>query len=316
MWPLQLAAILGAALFALVFHARLPSRLPSDAAYRQVAEVLAKEARPDDAILLFPWWTERARIWLPEDPRVVGYLGSDADPLVRHPRVWVLAQPKLPRADADAFWRVFAPGRRRQGEAREFGALQLTLFENGRHRPIRFSAPDEVQSAAARGEAFGVSVYLEAPDGRRTLCPLTGAGGAFRCPAAPHLYAATEWHEVLYEPRRCLYMHPPGGAARMIAEFDRATLGGEALLEAGVIWEHAAKKGGRITPTTVAVEDASSGARLAEVVLPPGVEGFQRARVSGDGSGRPLRIAVSSLHPDARQICVDFTAFGAREAVR
>jgi hypothetical protein len=315
-WPLKLATILGAALFALAFQARLPSRLPSEEAYRQVAEVLAREARPDDAVLLFPWWTERARLFLPEDPRVVGYLGSDADSLVRHPRVWVLAEPNLPRADAASFWRTFGPGRRRVGEGHAFGNLQLTLFENGRHRPIRFSAPDEIDSAALRGDPSGVSVYVEAPDGRRISCPLAGERGAFRCPGATHLYARTEWHEVLYEPRRCLYMHPPGGAARLVAEFDRATLGRESLLEAGVIWEHARKKGGRITPTTVAVEDASTGARLAEVVLPPGVEGFQRARVGGDGSGRSLRIAVSSRNPDTRQICVDFTAFGAREAVR
>jgi hypothetical protein len=315
-WPLQLAAILGAAVFALLFHARLPSRLPSDDSYRQVAEVLAREALPGDAVLLFPWWTERARIWLAEDPPVVGYLGSDADPLVRHPRIWVLAQPNLPRADATAFWRVFAPGRRREGEARQFGNLQLTLFENGRHRPIRFSATDEVESAIARGDASGVSVYLEAPDGRRTPCPLAGAPGAFRCSGPTYLYVRTEWHEVLYEPRRCLYMHAPGGVTRMVVELDRAALGGEALLEAGVIWEHAAKKGGRITPTAVAVEDASSGARFAEVILPPGTEGFQRARVSGEGGARPVRIAVSSFHPDAREICVDFTAFGAREAVR
>ena len=315
-WPLQLAAILGAAVFALVFHARLPSRLPSDDSYRQVAEVVAREARPGDAVLLFPWWTDRARIWLPEDPPVVGYLGSDADPLVRHPRIWVLAQPNLPRADAAAFWRAFTPDRQREGEARQFGNLQLTLFENGRHRPIRFSAPDEVDAAAHHSDSSGVAVYLEAPDGRRTPCPLDSAPGAYRCPGPPYLYARTEWHEVLYQPRRCLYMHAPGGATRMVVELDRAALGREALLEAGVIWEHAAKKGGGITPTQIALEDASTGARLAGVVLLPGVEGFQSARITGDGAARAVRIAVSSLHPDAREICVDFTAFGAQEPVR
>lgn len=308
--------MIGAALFALAFHARLPSRLPSDDDYRRLAEVLAREARADDAVLLFPWWTERARLFLPEEPLVIGYLGSDADPLVHHPRVWVLAQPELPRADARSFWDAFSQGRRRIGEAKTFGNLQLMLFENGRHRPIGFSAPAEVASAALRGDGSGVAVYVESADGTRVPCPLTGARGAFRCPGAPHLYARAEWHEVRYEPRRCLYMHPPGGASRLVAEFPQASLGREAILEAGVIWEHAVKKGGRITATTVALEDPSTGERLAEVVLPPGREGFERARVSGDGRRRALRIAVSSPNPDARQICVDFTAFGAREAVR
>ncbi|HYX92173.1 MAG TPA: hypothetical protein VE782_11455 [Myxococcaceae bacterium] len=305
--------MIAAALYALAFHLSLPSRLPSDEDYRQVAGVLAREARLDDAVLLFPWWTERARLFLAEDPIVVGYLGSDGDPLVRHPRVWVLAQPHLPRADVEGFWRSFGPGRQRIGQARVFGDLELTLFENGRHRAIAFSAPAEVAAASsAVGGLPRVKVYLETEDGTRISCPLSAANGGFRCPGGPHLYARTEWHEVLYQPRHCLYMHPPGGAGRMVAEFDTGTLGREALLEAGVIWEHAVKRGAEITATTVALEDAASGARLADVVLPPGLEGFQRARVEGDGSPRPLRIAVSSRNPDSRQICVDFTAFAAR----
>jgi hypothetical protein len=308
--PLHLGVMVAAALYALAFHARLPSLLPSDDDYRQVAGVLAREAHPDDAVLLFPWWTERARLFLAEDPLLVGYLGSDANPLVRHARVWVLAQPDLPRADADAFWRAFAPGRQRIGRTRAFGKLELTLFENGRHRPIVFSVPEAAANSSIE-ESSRVKVYLEMEDGTRVPCPLGGAG-AFRCPGGPHLYARTEWHEVLYEPRRCLYMHPPGGSVRMVAEFEAATLGREGFLEAGVIWEHAAKRSAGITVTTVALEDASSGARIADVVLPAGLEGFQRARMEGDGSPRPLRIAVSSRNPDSRQICVDFTAFASK----
>jgi hypothetical protein len=303
--------MIAAALYALVFHARLPFRLTSADDYQQVAGILAREARPDDAVLLFPWWTERARLFLPQELRVIGYLGSDGDSLVHHPRVWVLGQPRLPRADRDGFWRAFAPGRQQIGATRALGNLELSLFENGRHRPIVFSAPAEAAVISPLDGTPRVKVFVETEDGTRIPC-LPGAGGAFRCRGGPQLYARTEWHEVLYEPRRCLYMHPPGGAARMIAEFEGATLGREALLEAGVIWEHAIKRGAGITATTVALEDASSGARLAEVVLPAGLEGFQRARVEGDGKPRPLRIAVSSRNPESRQICVDFTAFEAK----
>lgn len=93
---LELGGLLLVALLSLLFHLRLPGRLPSEGDYRAVAERLKAEARPGDAVLLFPWWAERARLFVPPEVPVYGYLGSDKDDLAAHSRIWVLGQPELP----------------------------------------------------------------------------------------------------------------------------------------------------------------------------------------------------------------------------
>ena len=65
--------------------------------YQAVAAVLESEGKPGDVVLLHPWWTERARIYVPERVPVVGYQGSESDPLELHPRIWVLSQPRMDR---------------------------------------------------------------------------------------------------------------------------------------------------------------------------------------------------------------------------
>ncbi len=300
---MQLVLLLLAGVAAWVFHLKEPARSPAERDYLDAARYLQEHARPGDVVLLFPWWTERARLYVPDEIPVVGHLNSDRDDLMRHPRIWVLAQPELPRADVSSFEAHFLPDRRQAGEATQFGPLVLTLYENGRARPVLFSAPE----ALAEGRA---QVYLARDGQRQAECARTREG-AYRCPGPPWLYAAREWHEVFYEPRRCLYMHPPGGDAEQVVEFPEVPPGETLLLEAGVIWEQAVKKAG-ITPTYVRLENAVTGERLAELALPPGLEGFQRARVSGAAlpSQVPLRISVESVSPESRDLCVDLTSFG------
>src|SRR5262245_21658312 len=91
------------ALLCVAFQIRMPSRLPDESEYREVEKVLAAEAQPNDVLLLHPWWTERARVFAPDALQVVGYQDSDRDDLEQHPRIWVLAQPDLPRASMDDF---------------------------------------------------------------------------------------------------------------------------------------------------------------------------------------------------------------------
>src|SRR5882757_9704555 len=107
--PLLEGLALGAvALLCIAFQVRLPSRLPDERDYLEVQKVLEAEAQPGDALLLYPWWTERARLFAPERMTVVGYQGSDADDLEQHARVWVLAQPDLPRASLSDFLQGFS----------------------------------------------------------------------------------------------------------------------------------------------------------------------------------------------------------------
>lgn len=205
---LELGGLLLVALLCLLFHLRLPGRLPSEADYRAAAERLQAEGQPGDAVLLFPWWAERAR------------------------------------------------------------------------------------------------VYLEQPDGTRRDCPFDGK--AHRCPGPAHLYVAPEWHEILYEPRRCLWMHAPGGKQRLVAELDGVPGGVGLRLEGGIIFEHAFPRDARFSTTHLGVDDAVSGARLVSLAIPPGLEGVQKAEVRlPDGAPHTVKIWVQADNADRRQVCLD-----------
>ncbi|PTL77754.1 hypothetical protein [Vitiosangium sp. GDMCC 1.1324] len=296
----ELGGLLLVALACLVFQLRLPGRFPSEADYRTVADWLRAEARPGDAVLLFPWWTEKARLYLPPELPVYGYLGSDQDDLSAHPRVWVLGQPELPRADVSGFQAAFLPRRTAVGAPRRAGNLELTLYENGRYRPRRFVASEAYAKAR---------VYLESEDGTRQDCPFDGQ--VHRCPGPPHLYVAPEWREIHYEPRHCLWMHPPGGKQRLVAEFDGVPAGTELRLEGGIIFEYAFPRAPHLSTTHFGVEDAASHEQLLEISQPPGLEGVLKAsRVLPMGDPRTVKVWVQADNPDTRQVCLDVFALG------
>ena len=255
-------------------------------------------------VLLFPWWTERARLYLPPQLPVVGYFGSDADALDAHPRIWVLAQPELPRADEAGFEERFLPGRTPLAAPRRFGTLTLTPYGNGRYRPRSFDAAQAV--ARAR-------VYLESADGSRQPCPFDGS--AHRCPGPPHLRVAAEWHEVAYQPRHCLWMHPPGGSQRLVAEFDAqaaALPAGTALrLGAGLVWEHARAVDPRHISTTRVTAQAGELPELL-LELPPGREGMQwREQPLPPGPAPRVRVAVQAERAQTRWVCIALQALQA-----
>ncbi|MBU8899245.1 hypothetical protein KRR26_26875 [Corallococcus sp. M34] len=294
----ELGGLLLVALLCLLFHLRLPGRLPSEADYRAVAERLRAEARPGDAVLLFPWWAERARLYLPPEIPIYGWLASDKADLSAHPRIWVLGQPELPRSDVSAFDAAFLPGRKAAGPATHAGTLTLGLYENGRYRPRRWVASESF--ARAR-------VYLEQQDGSRRECPFDGR--AHRCPGPPYLYVAPEWHEILYEPRHCLWMHAPGGPQRLVAEFDDVPGGLGLRLEGGIIFEFAHSKDPRLSTAHLGVDDAASNARLLEVPVPPGREGVQTSEVIlPPGPPRTVKVWVQADNADSRQVCLDVMA--------
>jgi hypothetical protein len=292
-----LSLLVAAAVVGLVFQLTLPSRLATDDDYHQVAQVLAREARTGDGVLLFPWWTERARLFLPDGLQVVGYLHSETDDLVEHPRVWVLSQPHLPRNDTSGFEKAFLPGRQALGPRRDFGNLSLTLYENGRYRP------ELVSVARASAKAH---VYLEHPDGSRQDCPWDGAAHA--CPGGARV--AGEWHELFYRPHFCLTLHPPGGPTRLVAELDNVPAAETLLVEGGIIWEHAPPLD--TTALELGVDQGPGTAELAHLEVPPGVEGMQSRRVSPSPASKTLRIWTQSDRDKDRDACVELRALGPR----
>ena len=286
--------LLAVALAALVFQLWLPSTHVAEADYQAMAQVLAAERQPGDVVLLAPWWTERARIYVPEGLMVVGYQGSDADPLEKYPHIWVLSQPHQPRAGIGAFEAAFNPSRTAVGPARTFGNLTLQLFTNGRHHPLAIDAADALATA---------QVYLETPDGNRQPCQWTGTG--HRCPNGK--VVAKEWHEVHFAPYQCLKLEAPGGATRVVVDFT-APAADFSALEAGYIWEYGAYKDG-VTPSSVWFE-VNGQAQVME--LPTGSEVMHRLTGPALPEGAHVRLALASQNPNARIVCVVMT--GTRNA--
>ncbi|MFZ5468782.1 MAG: hypothetical protein ACOZIN_05030 [Myxococcota bacterium] len=288
---LGLGLLLITALWALWFQLSLPGRQVSEEDYRRIADVLASEAVPGDVVLLHPWWTERARLFVRPEVPVVGYQHSEGDALEAHPRVWLLSQPSLPNADRASFDAQFLPQRTRVGDPRRLGNLELTLFQNGRYRPASFSATAALASAR---------VYLEGPHGR-TEC--TFLGNAHRCTGG--VYVAAEWHEIKAAPKRCLWMKPPGGPQRLVVELSAPP--GELSLEAGLTWDRGYFKRPDLTAVHVGVDQAATGASLASFSIPRGLEGVQRAKGKSDGG--VLKIWTQSDRSELRDVCVELFVY-------
>ena len=298
---MEVAALLLAALGALLFQLTLPGELVDERAYRALAETLGREAKPGDALLLLPWWTERARLFVPPSLPVVGYLGSDTDPLRGFARIWLLAQPRLPKTNLSEFWSRFGVDRARLSPPRQFGNLQLSLYQNALFRPQFFDAASSYALA---------NVYLQLPDGTRRTCPFDGV--THRCPGPAKLHFAAEWHELHYRPVRCLWMHPPGGATRLVAEFSDFPFRSWVRLEGGMTWDRGAFQRESLTPVYAGVED-QQGQELLKLEFPAGADQPQSAQwqVPADSPQKGLIwLWVQSTNPELRDFCVQLFSEG------
>jgi hypothetical protein len=281
------------AIVALIFQLWLPTTHVAESDYQAVAQVLSTEARAGDVVLLAPWWTERARIYLPEGLPVVGYLGSDGDDLTKFPRIWVLSEPHLPRAGLGEFESKFLPSRAEVGTARSFGNLQLRLFTNGRSKPVVFDAAEAIASA---------QVYLEGADGSRQACQWTG--NAHRCPNGK--VTLKEWRDVHFAPYACVRMEAPGGATRAVIEFTTPAAA-SSTLQAGYIWEYGACR--ECTPSTVWFE-VNGQAQTLE--LAAGDETMHRLDGPALSEGSRVRLGLLSQNAAARVVCFVMNGWGTK----
>jgi hypothetical protein len=195
-YPLFEGAVVAlVAVACLVFQLTLPSRLPTEDEYQSLKQVLEQEAKPGDLVVLHPWWTERARLFTPQGLPVAGWQGSDDDAHELHQRLWVIDQPSLPRAASGAFFEKFAIGRKKVGDERVFGHLHLTLWENGRAKPVRWSleqalrrctssSPQATARRASRKAAVTAAPTAESssPSGKKSAFS-RGAAFGFSRPA-------------------------------------------------------------------------------------------------------------------------------------
>lgn len=260
----------------------MPGRAVAESDYRQVAQVLESEGKPGDVVLLSPWWTERARIYVPERFPVVGYQGSDEDPLELHPRIWVLAQPKMGGGLNTANPAI--------GAAREFGNLSLQLYENKKHRAVRWDARAAIAQARA---------YLENPDGTRAECRWDGR--AHRCPNNTEI--AVEWHELKYQPRQCFKLFPPGGATKAVLELQGVPAAPSFAVRAGLIGDHGYYHTKDFPPVDVGV--TVNGAAAATLTIPTGFEGLKGVDGPAVPEGATVAIWSRAATSNHRSLCAE-----------
>ncbi len=282
------------AIACLAFQLWLPStHIPVDD-YEAVAKEIALEAAPEDAIILVPWWAERARLYLPEQLQTYAFQDVELGSFERHPRIWVVVAPGLPRANVEKFEARFHPDRHLVRPAQRFGKLELRLYKNERSRPMVVTASDAIASAR---------VYLEQPNGNRTDCAWNGTGHV--CPGGRLI--SREWHDVHFEPRRCVRFDPPGGPTRLVLAFPAVPSIEHLVIEAGYIWESGAHRDG-VTDTEVGY---AVGDRSGSFTLERGNELLHRVDVGSAPDGATIRVWTSSPNPTARQVCLDVTGYGA-----
>jgi hypothetical protein len=83
-------------------------------------------------------------------------------------------------------------------------------------------------------------------------------------------------------------------------------------LEAAIVWEHAWKHGGNLTPLHVSLSDADTGAPLAALSVEPGTEGFVVAETQA--RAHRLRLRVQSDNAHEREACLVLQAVDSQEA--
>jgi hypothetical protein len=131
-------AVAVAAILGLWFQATLPVRLPTPTDWKAAATLIAREARPGDAVALAPAWAERGREVLPEAvparPEIPlpvlaypSYAERDED-LTGIRRVWLLSLPDAPGGAGPAASQLAARAGTVEGPVR-LGRLELTRYD-------------------------------------------------------------------------------------------------------------------------------------------------------------------------------------------
>jgi hypothetical protein len=169
---LEAAVFLASLLFSLAFWIRLPGELPSDGDYKALFAAMQQEGRPGDGVTVLPFWAQRAHTYIHGIP-FIAYPSLAGEPDVeRFARLWVVAQPDLPRSDAAESLRELDQKLQPVGAKRRFGPLTLALYETRPGRTTTYDFRDHLGDAQA---SPGV--------------------------------ARVEWHEFDYLPRFCI--RPP-----------------------------------------------------------------------------------------------------------
>ncbi|MFL5272265.1 MAG: hypothetical protein ACJ79E_09425 [Anaeromyxobacteraceae bacterium] len=277
----------GLGLYGLWFEATLARRLPSPLDWRAAAALLAREARPGDAVALAPAWAERAREVLPPMLPVLAFPRLAGEDLVGVERVWLVALPSAPgyrAADRDG---LVARAAALEGPL-ALGALEVTRIDlRAPTLPLAF-LPDRLEAAEVTEGG--------APCAARP-------GGGFECPSGAGV--AREVREVDLLPRPCISGSTGGDPARPIAiAFRGVRLGKRLRGHAGVVGEAALEPDGALR-----VEVAVDGRHAASLEVAGGDvrwHAFEADTAREAGRAAAVTFTVSDTAAgDPRPFCLD-----------
>ena len=234
------AGLAGAA--AISAQARLPGRLPSARDWDAVRALVARDARPGDAVVLSPPWAERARAVLPTTTPVLARSRWSGEDLLGVRRVWLLSIPRAPgftwEPELDLLERAS-----RSAPAEPVGAFEVALLDLAYPTvPLAF-LPDKLA---------GAQVTLgDAP------CSAEDSGG-FRCDAPAPARVTREVRELAGAARPCLVVTFPGDSPLALA-FPPVRIGRVVRGHVGAIG------GATLAPVRVAVVLDGEEAGAAEI---------------------------------------------------
>ncbi len=251
-------------------------------------------ARPGDGVAALPFWAERIKLFSRGLPVVaLPRLAEDVES-ERYSRLWVLAQPDLPRSGAAAELEALDRELSRVSGPKRFGPLSLSLYE-----PRSGRAPS-YDFLAHLGDAQ-VSIGGDEP------ADCAARPGGFQCPRGPWNYVAPEWHEFDFLPRRCLWTHPVGPEPLRL-RYSQVPLRGGLRGGFGIVGQAAEQKQG--APVSVAV--LVDGSRSAELTLSPGDPGWHEFDLGLPGlgaGGHEVELDVSAPDPAMRHFCLDAVGY-------
>jgi hypothetical protein len=290
----EAAAVLVAALLSIIFYLRLPSALPSQEDYQAVAARVDSLAGEGDAVLLDPWWAERARLFVKRLPVLdLGRKPSRED-LAGYRRLFVLSLPELPRSDrAATFRRLESLGFSRSAEPEQHGSLSITIFENRSRELPSFDFTAQVADAR---------VYIRRPDGSEEICPRRGA--RHPCPRASWIDVGAETKEIAFKPYRCVWAHP-AGREPLVVEYSDVLLGKELRVLGGIVGQIAFRT--EHYGTTL-LDVKIDGAPVGSLTFPPGEPGERRRAIDTSqlaGTRHTVQLEISASNPDMRHFCFD-----------
>jgi len=179
-------AVAAAGLHGLWFLGSLPGRLPSPTDWKAVAALVARGARPGDAVALSPAWAERAREILPDrlssGPDVPlpilalpSYSEGDEDlPGVR--RVWLVSMPGAPGASPRIARQLAARSEALDGPL-QVGRLELTRYDLRSPLIPLHSFTDGLASASIRSPGARVARETREVDLLPRTCIVVGFPG-------------------------------------------------------------------------------------------------------------------------------------------